>query len=348
MEAPSHHTQIHTLAAAVRALDRVYRQDIAKPIKEALQVTPEEVGAFYIKLEDVRSWLDNTRTVAAILGDSVGPMIKRALLLWRRERATELEIPRSRTTDSKVVETLDLEIQAIDWLLVQLREVEAEKMPLLTDYMSVHQAEMVAQVPQVEPAVEYDAKFRILLSSNRVNPDFEFYRARCDIRSVPMTFAFVDIDEFKSLNEMFGHTTVDFDLLPQFQQGLEAHVFYRGRAYREGGDEYILLLPNLSFAGALQYLAQLQERLAAIRYRLRALVANPTVSIGFVTLHPGSIITAREVRDTASHALLDAKHGGRNRIEGFEAHAEWNPLMPRSAELEVGLRSLHPRAASPR
>ena len=101
-----------------------------------------------------------------------------------------------------------------------------------------------------------------------------------------------------------------------------------------------------AFAGALQYLAQLQERLASIRYRLRALVANPTVSIGFVTLHPGSIITAREVRETASHALLDAKHGGRNRIEGFDAHAEWNPLMPRSTELEVGLRSLHPRVAS--
>ncbi|PRQ01032.1 Response regulator PleD [Enhygromyxa salina] len=325
METPSHHAQLHALTVAVRALDRLYRQEIAKPIKDALQVTPQEVGRFYVKLETLRSWLNNSRTVDDMRRDPLAPMIKMALLLWRRERAAEIEVPRSRTTDSKVVMVLDEEIQAIDWLLNELRLIEPERMPVLTDYMSVHQAELVGQLPQDDPPLEYDVKFRILLSANRVTPDFQFYRKRCDIREVPITLAFVDIDKFKDINTEFGHTTVDFDLLPQFQQGLEAHVFFRGRAYREGGDEYILLLPNMSYEGARQFLCELQRRMTKIRYRLSALRSNPTVSIGFVTLNPGSIITAREAREKATHALLEAKDAGRNRIVGLETHPHWTP-----------------------
>ena len=53
-----------------------------------------------------------------------------------------------------------------------------------------------------------------------------------------------NIDKFKDFNTKYGETQIDVRLLPRFMAALEAHVYSRGFAYRFGGDEYVVLLPQ--------------------------------------------------------------------------------------------------------
>lgn len=62
----------------------------------------------------------------------------------------------------------------------------------------------------------------------------------------------------QKFNTDHGHATVDIDLLPQFHLAIEAHVYERGRAYREGGDEYLLVLPEMSAEHVRQFLLELE------------------------------------------------------------------------------------------
>ncbi len=185
-----------------------------------------------------------------LLEGADSPMLKVALLKWRRKHATDLERPRSRTTDRGIIGQLNAELYCIHWLLKHPDlSVEPATVPRLTDYMSVQRAE-IGSVGGALSDREYDQKFGVLLSAPLVDGDFEYYRAKCDLRGVPLSLAFMDIDDFKPYNTKFGHTAVDRELLPKLQQAVEAHTFQRGEAYRVGGDEFITILPNMSEAQA--------------------------------------------------------------------------------------------------
>ena len=71
--------------------------------------------------------------------------------------------------------------------------------------------------------------------------DLEEVRSAAEIRGLPFAVSFLDIEFFKAINDRYTEPTVDRDLLPTFMRCMEAHVYGRGRAYRQGGDEYVVL-----------------------------------------------------------------------------------------------------------
>lgn len=325
--APDINAQLGAARKAAKFLNEQFRETVNEPIQRALQVLPDEVSKFQLRTETLTRWISaKKRSIKELTPndifhpageDSDFPLLKLALRVWRRARAFELEGPRSITTDPKVVLHYDDELEVLDWLIKHdgLRQTQVAALPRLSDYMSIHRARELIGATELPPPPKYDQKFGILLSPDRVSSDFQFFRTECDARDVPTTFAFVDIDDFKSYNTEYGHTAVDYDLLPQFQQAIEAHVYHRGRAYREGGDEYVIILPNMSKEQASAHMERLQEQLRRIEYRLRDLKGKPTVSIGIVTVTPTSLATTREIRETATGALKAAKVAGKNRIE---------------------------------
>src|ERR1019366_4323533 len=76
-------------------------------------------------------------------------------------------------------------------------------------------------------------------------PDLAYYRQRTDHCGSSLAVAFVDIDHFKEFNTAHTETVIDRNVLPRFMQLVESHVHFHGHAYRQGGDEYLILLPNL-------------------------------------------------------------------------------------------------------
>jgi diguanylate cyclase (GGDEF)-like protein len=122
----------------------------------------------------------------------------------------------------------------------------------------------------------------------------------------PLALALLDLDNFKLINDRYGHPRGD-QLLRQV-----AAVLRDGRsadrAYRIGGDEFALLLPGTDEQGAGVLIHRLSRTLGE---------ADASASIGVGQLRPG--ISAEELRAGADAALYEAKRRGG---KGFVAYAE--------------------------
>jgi GGDEF domain-containing protein len=101
---------------------------------------------------------------------------------------------------------------------------------------------------------------------------------------------------------------------------LEAHVFNHGYAYRHGGDEFVLILPNMRFDLAVVYLDILRRDIEQLEYP--GIERRATVSMGFVYVDADCSLTNREVVEKSNWAKKYAKgekgEGGKNRIATYK------------------------------
>jgi len=99
-------------------------------------------------------------------------------------------------------------------------------------------------------------------------------------------------------------------------QTLEAHLYYHGFAYRQGGDEYLILLPSLSKPLAISFLDELRVKLAELKYP--DIDGLTTVSVGICVAEPDCPLTDREFRDRANQAKEFAKKKGKNCLATYD------------------------------
>jgi diguanylate cyclase (GGDEF)-like protein len=185
----------------------------------------------------------------------------------------------------------------------------------MADFLTVERAEARLGVTAKRRPRQYDEKFHVLQAPTLFLPDLDHYRKRCGMRNVPLLIAYMDIDNFKDFNSKFGETYVDLNLLPRFMAALEAHVYGRGFAYRFGGDEYAVLLPNSEASTGRDTMLRFRNRIGKIDYR--GIPTRPTVSIGFCAVLPDCHFTNRELLRFVEQSKNFAKKNGRNCIATF-------------------------------
>ncbi len=130
-------------------------------------------------------------------------------------------------------------------------------------------------------------------------------------RDAMLGVLFIDVDHLKQINDQHGHAAGD-ELLVQTAQRISEHVRASDVVARFGGDEFVVLLPNLRSAGdaariADQVLMACSEPIEHHGHRLQ-----PTVSIG-VAITDRSTRPA-DVLQRADDAMYIAKEAGRNRV----------------------------------
>lgn len=134
----------------------------------------------------------------------------------------------------------------------------------------------------------------------------------------PLAVAIIDLDHFKSVNDVFGHAAGD-RLLSNFGRMLAAHSRRSDVACRYGGEEFCLLLPRTSVAAARRKCQQLLK-LWAQGAAADAPPAMPPLSfsagVADSLVAPG---TPQQLLQAADAALLRAKRAGRKRVLGHEA-----------------------------
>lgn len=117
----------------------------------------------------------------------------------------------------------------------------------------------------------------------------------------------VDIDFFKQVNDRHGHLLGD-RALRAVADTITACIRQDDVAVRYGGEEFLLVLPSTSLAGAFEVAERIRVQCLAI-----ALPLALSVSIGLAAGDP-ALDTPEEVFERADQALYRAKAGGRNRV----------------------------------
>jgi diguanylate cyclase (GGDEF)-like protein len=118
----------------------------------------------------------------------------------------------------------------------------------------------------------------------------------------------IDIDHFKMVIDSYGHPTGDA-VLVRVAQIIRSVTGRRGRAYRYGGEELVVLLPDFTNEEAFPLVERIRAGVEAEVWPSYAGLAV-TVSAGIADDRSGS---AANVLEAADRALYEAKHGGRNR-----------------------------------
>ncbi len=146
-----------------------------------------------------------------------------------------------------------------------------------------------------------------------------FFRRIEGCRGAPFDLALIDLDGFKPVNDIYGHSVGD-ELLIQVAQRLSEHCGVDGFAARMGGDEFAVILPGSRSEQALQaFGAALCDRLRET-YLLGGVAANISASVGFVRAVDGGL-TASQLLERADYALYFAKQNLRGAPVVFtEAH----------------------------
>jgi diguanylate cyclase (GGDEF)-like protein len=134
-------------------------------------------------------------------------------------------------------------------------------------------------------------------------------RERASRLEAPTSLAYIDLDNFKLVNDRFGHQTGD-SVLASVGRTLRDSIRNIDLAGRLGGDEFCVLLPNTDAAGARVIIEKLNEALSDV---MKTSDWYVTFSIGAVTfLRPAK--SADEMIRAADRVMYSAKTQGKNRI----------------------------------
>jgi diguanylate cyclase (GGDEF)-like protein len=125
-----------------------------------------------------------------------------------------------------------------------------------------------------------------------------------------LALALIDVDYFKDVNDTFGHAVGDA-VLTSIAGQIAAVV--SEHAYRIGGDEFALLLPNTTLEQAFLRMESLRQAVQSSAPGAVPDARAMTVTIG-VAQHPRDAKDGRELVSAAESALANAKENGRNQV----------------------------------
>ena len=188
---------------------------------------------------------------------------------------------------------------------------------------AVAMAERMAHLAQYDPLT--DLPNRVLLQDRA-----QLAMAQALREGKSLAVMYLDLDGFKQINDTLGHAVGD-QLLVQFAQRLQAAVRASDTVCRQGGDEFVVLLPGLEAPEAACCVAR--KILAACDTPFE--LAGQRVQVGLsggIALFPQHGDSFDELSRHADDALYAAKRGGRRRFMLYRGpDLDPEPVLPEAA-----------------
>lgn len=130
----------------------------------------------------------------------------------------------------------------------------------------------------------------------------------------PVTFVYIDIDEFKLINDTQGHNRGDHILL-NVAQAIKSGARLEDYAFRPGGDEFCIIFTNCTESQARDIYAR------RISSELQKLEPELSLSIGFVQANPKEALSPEELIQQADQSMYTAKREAKfeAKFEAFES-----------------------------
>ncbi|HEY7892358.1 MAG TPA: diguanylate cyclase [Solirubrobacteraceae bacterium] len=160
-----------------------------------------------------------------------------------------------------------------------------------------------------------------LLNRHALVPRFIELSQQARLTGQPVSLVLCDLDNFKEINDTFGHDRGDA-VLRDIAYQLRKHLRSFELIYRLGGEEFLILLPGMHRAAA----TDIAERLRRVIEKVQPTGVRTTVSLG-VSTGRGEEVDYEALFKAADEAMYEAKRSGRNRVVTASA-------SPREAEFE--------------
>jgi diguanylate cyclase (GGDEF)-like protein len=143
----------------------------------------------------------------------------------------------------------------------------------------------------------------------RIHDEFALTRRH----QTPLSLVILDLDNFKSVNDNYGHPVGDL-FLEQMGMTIKSIIREGETGARVGGEEFALLLPHTSAQEATVVAERIRKAIEEKRITIKAEEVGVTASAGVACTVGNEAHGAEEIYQLADQALLQAKRGGRNRV----------------------------------
>jgi diguanylate cyclase (GGDEF)-like protein len=210
------------------------------------------------------------------------------------------------------------------WLLQTRRRELAAERQLAKD--KIHQLAFYDQLTGLPNRTQLLSRLQQTLTESRLS-------------GKPGALLFIDLDNFKTLNDTLGHDVGDI-LLKQAAQRLRQCVRERDTVARLGGDEFVVILAELKLTGGdiAVSIGKISEKIRSalsLPYLLGETPYYSTASIG-ATAFMGDEVSNDQLMKQSDLAMYKAKEGGRNAWRFFDPYMEH--ALKAQASLEDDLR----------
>ena len=134
-------------------------------------------------------------------------------------------------------------------------------------------------------------------------------------RGEPLSVVLLDLDRFKEINDTFGHLAGDA-VLKSLGAWLrsESSIRTHDRPGRYGGDEFVVVLPGTTAAGAMRFAERARAEFAQVPFVFGGRAFRASLSAGIATWPDSPAATLDELIACADRALYQAKQAGRDRV----------------------------------
>lgn len=146
----------------------------------------------------------------------------------------------------------------------------------------------------------------------------------------PMAMAYLDLDRFKLINDLFGHSTGD-EVLQQVCERVNNLLSGSLKMGRVGGDEFLIVMPNTKIALATLICQGVIADIGGEAFQVGERAFHVRGSIGLIEVSPGMLM--KDAISAADRACREAKVGSSNSLVVFERNA----LVFREHEAELQL-----------
>jgi diguanylate cyclase (GGDEF)-like protein/PAS domain S-box-containing protein len=173
----------------------------------------------------------------------------------------------------------------------------------------------VSELRRMTQNLEYQAshdELTGLVNRREFNTRLQEAMEQCRKTGEPYALCYMDLDQFKTVNDICGHHAGDL-LLQQITASLRQHIREHDTLARLGGDEFGLLLTKCPAEQAVAYANELRGVISEVRFTWSGRVFTVDASVGIAMLNhiEGSIDEALSIADATCYV---AKEQGRNRV----------------------------------
>lgn len=205
--------------------------------------------------------------------------------------------------------TLDAGARMVERLLLTANFALASLLAMLTIWRV---GKVLKQRRQSEAALAWQASHDELTGlANRRAFEQHFAAIAADPRRGACTLLFVDLDQFKIVNDTCGHAAGDA-LLRRICAPIQSLLRSADLLARLGGDEFSILIPGTDLPGATALAERIREAVERLDFRWHGRTFAVTASIGLV--HETGTIDPEQMMTKADMACFMAKEKGRNRL----------------------------------